>query len=408
MNKKILLVEPGYRNKYPPLGLMKISTYHKNRGDRVFFVKGKLQKGIHDELKTIKWDCIYITTLFTFHWDVTLETIKHYKKLFGKESEIKVGGIMASLMRDEVEREIGIKPHFGIWQEVDKQKPDYGLLKESSHMSAWDASMGFMTRGCPNTCEFCAVNKLEAECDTDEYVPLKHIIDESKKDLLLLDNNVLASKKFAEIINEIKSHGFGKDAKFNYRRKRYVDFNQGVDARLLTEEKMKLLSQIAIRPLRIAFDSIKIKDLYINKIILAKKYGLRHLSNFILFNYNDSPRDFYQRLRINVELNRRYDLDIYSFPMKFVPLNAKDRKQNGQKTGWSVEELRGLQLILHATHGVVGPKMKFFDTAFGRNPGEFIDILNTRPEEKILYRTKRWLEREFVPRFLYTGGGINE
>jgi hypothetical protein len=400
MDKKILLVEPAYRNKYPPLGLMKISTYHKNRGDKVFFIKGKLSKKNNEQYLKTNWDFIYITTLFTFYWNITLDTIKHYKRLFGKTSKIMIGGIMASLMQDEIDREVGIKPHFGILPEVDMLKPDYNLLNEFNYMPEWDASIGFMTRGCPNKCEFCAVNKLEADCDINEYVSLKHILDSRKKDLLLLDNNVLASKNFSQIIEEIMKFGFLKNAKFN-GRKRYVDFNQGVDARLLTEEKMKLLSKIGIRPLRIAFDNIRIRDLYINRILLAKKYEIKHLSNFILFNFNDSPRDFYERLRINVELNSKYDLDIFSFPMKFVPLNAKDRKQNGQKTGWTYKELRGLQLILHATHGVVGPKMKFFDTAFGRNPSEFIDILNTRPEEKILYRSKKWLERKFTPRYLY-------
>lgn len=393
--RKILLVEPAYHNKYPPLGLMKISTYHKKRGDRVFFVKGK-----NTELRNREWDCIYITTLFTYHWKIVIDTIKFYLRAISKPAQLKIGGIMASLMQDEIEREVGIKPYFGIWKEVDRLKPDYNLLKEFNYMPEWDASIGFTTRGCPHKCKFCAVNVLEADCDIDNYVPLKYIIDNSKKDLLLLDNNVLASKKFPEIINEIKKYGFSSNAKFN-GKKRYVDFNQGIDARLLTEEKMKLLSQIAIKPLRIAFDDIKFRDLYINRVLLAKKYSIRHLSNFILFNYNDNPRDFYERLRINIELNRRYDLDIYSFPMKFVPLDAKDRKQNGQKSNWTPKELRGLQLILHATHGVVGPKMKFFDTAFGRNYTEFIEILNTRPEDKILYRSKRWLNRPFRPRYLY-------
>lgn len=393
--KSVLLVEPGYKNRYPPLGLLKISTYHKKRGDKVVFVKG-MDKNFRDE----KWSYIYITTLFTFHWKKVIETILYYSKSVSNPSRLKIGGIMASLMQGEIESEVGIKPHFGIWKAVDHLKPDYDLLKQSGHMPDWDASIGFMTRGCPNKCDFCAVNKLEANCDVDEYVSLKHIVDKNKKDLLLLDNNVLASKKFPEIIDEIKKYGFGKDAKFK-GRKRYVDFNQGLDARLLTEDKMQLLSQIAIRPLRIAFDDIKYKNLYIKKVLLAKKYSIQHLSNFILFNYNDNPADFYERLRINVELNRKCDLDIYSFPMKFVPLNAKDRKQNGQKTGWTAKELRGLQLILHATHGVVGPKMKFFDAAFGRTPEEFINIINTRPEKKILYRTKEWLSRTFRPKYRY-------
>ncbi len=395
MPKNILLIEPGYKVKYPPLGLMKISTYHKRKGDRVFFVKG-----LSKEMREKKWDKIYITTLFTFHWRMVIETIKYYLKAVDRLQQIKVGGVMASLMQNEIEKEVGIKPHYGLWAKVDRLKPDYNLLKDFNYMNDWDASIGFMTRGCPNRCKFCAVPKLEANCDINEYVSLKYIIDNTKKDLVLLDNNVLASKSYYKIIAEIKKYGFGKDAKFN-GRKRYVDFNQGVDARFLTEKKMKLLSEIAIKPLRIAFDDIKLKDKYINRILLAKKYGIKHLSNFILFNFHDGPRDFYERLRINVELNRKYDLDIFSFPMKFVPLDAKDRKQNGQKSEWTPKQLRGLQLVLHATHGVVGTKTKFFDTAFGRNPTEFIEILNFKTEDDILYRTKKWLSRPFRPRYLY-------
>ncbi|WP_239458420.1 hypothetical protein [Faecalicoccus pleomorphus] len=66
---KVLLVEPGYKNKYPPLGLMKISAYQKILGDEVVFVKGE-----NKTLKDIRWDRIYITTLFTFYWNRTIKT----------------------------------------------------------------------------------------------------------------------------------------------------------------------------------------------------------------------------------------------------------------------------------------------------------------------------------------------
>lgn len=393
--KNILLVEPAYRNKYPPLGLMKISTYHKIQGDKVVFMKGT-----NKEIRAQKWDKIYITTLFTYNWNIVIKTINYYKKSIPSLEQLRVGGIMASLLHNELGKATGIKPHFGIWKEVDNLKPDYGLLKESNYMPDWDASLGFATRGCPNRCKFCAVPTLERSCDVNEYRSLKNIVDPSKKDLILWDNNVLASRKFPKIIEDIKKFGFSKGAKLN-GRKRYVDFNQGVDSRLLTEDKMELLSGVAIKPLRIAFDNIRLKEMYIKKVLLAKKYGIEFLSNFILYNYNDGPEDFYERLRINVELNRKYDMDIFSFPMKFVPLDAKDRKQNGYNSKWTQRELRGLQLILNATHGVVGPKMKYFDTAFGCNVKEFSEIINTRPEEKILYRTKKWLNRPFKPRYLY-------
>ena len=113
-------------------------------------------------------------------------------------------------------------------------------------MSEWEASIGFATRGCPNRCKFCEVPKLEAECDIDEHRPLKNIIDDTKKDLLLMDNNILASKSFPKIINEIKKYSFYRGAKFK-GRKRYVDFNQGVDAYFLTvEEKLAMFSDFFV------------------------------------------------------------------------------------------------------------------------------------------------------------------
>jgi len=372
--KKILLIEPSYKAKYPPLGLMKISTYHKLQRDEVIFYKG-----LNVELRNQKWDIIYITTLFTYQWNTVIKTIKFYQR--NKQNKnIRIGGVLASLLNEDVENETGIKPHFGLFKKVDRLTPDYEL---SNNYYTNNASIGYMTRGCPNHCPYCAVPKLEPEFIP--YIPLKKQIDPNKKDLLLLDNNVLASNKFHKIINEIKELGFYKGAKFKGKL-RYVDFNQGVDAIRLTDEKTQLLSEIAIKPLRIAFDDIKLKDLYIDKIGLAHKYGIKYLSNFILFNYNDTPEDFYERLRINIELNEKYGLSIYSFPMKFVPLDAKDRKYI-DKAHWTKQQLRGIQCILHATHGVIGPKRPFFEKAFGKDADEFKYIIE-QPEEHIFYREK--------------------
>ncbi len=95
MSRNILLVEPAYKTKFPPLGLMKISAYHKLLGDNVYFFKG-ISREVDD---FAYWDRIYVSTLFTYHWNVTVETIKHYKKLVkGDTSRIFVGGIMATLM----------------------------------------------------------------------------------------------------------------------------------------------------------------------------------------------------------------------------------------------------------------------------------------------------------------------
>ena len=193
----------------------------------------------------------------------------------------------------------------------------------------------------------------------------------------------MASSEFERIIKDIKINGFYKGAKFGIGQRR-VDFNQGIDARLLTEQNMFLLSQIPIFPLRIAFDDVKLTKTYVDKIRLASRYGIKTLSNYILFNFNDTPDDFYSRLRINIELNEELGLNIFSFPMKYVPLDAKDRSYIGKN--WTKTQLRGIQCILHATHGVVGPKKPFFEKAFGQNEEEFKYIIE-QPENLIFNRS---------------------
>ncbi|AQU06076.1 cobalamin-binding domain-containing protein [Dehalococcoides mccartyi] len=373
--RRILLIEPDYKATYPPLGLMKLSTLHKKAGDEVHFLKGT-SSGVRDQ----HWDRIYISTLFTFQWKKSLETIQFYKNN-KSNAPIIVGGVLASLLKNEIEELTGVEVHFGLYEEIDRLTPDYNLTNDVGQYSLHDASIGYMTRGCVNKCKFCAVPKIEPSFIP--YISLDNQLSKDKKDLVLFDNNVLASEEFPRIVQDLVSNNFGKGARIG-KCQRHVDFNQGVDARLLNEENMALLSTLAIKPLRIAFDDIKLEKIYTEAVLLAKKFGIKHLSNYILFNYMDTPEDFYRRLRINVELNEQHNLSIFSFPMKYVPLDAVDRKYVGMH--WTPQQLRGIQCILHATHGVVGPKLKFFNAAFGKHEDEFKYIID-QPEELIFYRS---------------------
>src|ERR1700693_317040 len=97
--KNILLIEPGYKNQYPPLGLMKIAQYHGPNGkrDRVRFVKGEDQS-VGQEA----WDRIYIPTLFSFECSKISQSIDFATTLVnGQTDKIFVGGIAASLMHEE-------------------------------------------------------------------------------------------------------------------------------------------------------------------------------------------------------------------------------------------------------------------------------------------------------------------
>ena len=448
-----------------------------------------------------EWDRVGVTTLFTFYWDITVETINFAKLLVKKKKDLMVGGVLASIQPKELEEATGIKPWVGILgkpgvldkgdtQIIDNLPLDYSILDEIEYKYPMsNAFYGYMTRGCIRHCAFCAVPTLEDKYIP--YIPLKDRLDAvrevygDQKDLLLMDNNVLASENLKDIIDDIVASGFGKGAKFvqpdmleisirnlqngvndrAYIRKsqaliaefyqklkpmkgdesyevykvmaryhinklattkkenliaayeeikdiykrhqhpvpraRYVDFNQGVDARLFTEEIVELLSRIAIRPLRIAFDDIKTFPSYNKAIRMSAAAGLKDFSNYLLYNFVDKPLDLYQRLRINVELCDELNVNIYSFPMKYHPIrkgkdDAEDLSHNRDYIGkhWNRKYIRAIQAILNSTKGKVGKGITFFLEAFGNDETEYMELLEM-PETFILYRFFfKWLDEK--------------
>lgn len=515
MNRKVLLVEPNYKNKYPPMGLMKLATYYRMVGDDVRFYKGDMRllavelicedlinhlniirpnifwKSYYpilfnfiklgrysfldgdeifkeeDVLNAIKeyrkkyidkdyfanprFDKVGITTLFTFYWDRTIDTINFAKQLCKSQEDVMVGGIMSSLLADEVYAATGIKPFVGLLNhkgDIDKDNDliidelplDYSILEEIDYIyPAHNAYFAYMTRGCVNKCRFCAVPKLEPQyCD---YIGLKDKLEYTKqrfgeqKDLLLLDNNVLASKCYDKIIDEIVECDFGVGATYctpneyeimikNLRdsyndrayvrkaikiyryiidnlqdesekrdlyikleekhclnfytatkevileldehvkplyakifkpthKKRIVDFNQGIDSRLITSENMTKLAEVNIYPLRIAFDHWSLKDIYEQSVRTAVKSGIKNLSNYLLYNFEDKPEELYYRLRMNVDLCEELGASIYSFPMKYHPINDKEFFMNRDYIGkhWNRKFIRAVQAVLNSTKG---------------------------------------------------------
>ena len=225
---KVLLVEPNYKNKYPPMGLRKISTYHKQLGDEVRFVKG-----FNNDVDKEVWDRIYITTLFTFDFDVDVETINHYKLLVNNIDNLYVGGIMASLMPDKIAEATGIeRSHVltGLFTDtsvvgddnginVDELPLDYDILEQVDYKyPAGDNYFAYTTRGCPNHCSFCAVPILEPSFHvTNNIIDQIRTIDEKygpKQHLLLLDNNVLNTTDLKSLVDDLCAAGFGQGAKY--------------------------------------------------------------------------------------------------------------------------------------------------------------------------------------------------
>ena len=407
--KNILLIEPGYPNKYPPLGLMKLAAYHGPHGcdDDVLFVKGDTPEALERV-----WDRVYVTTLFSFEWKRTSAAIDFaLRAARGQAERVFVGGIAATLMFDEFIREprwAGVRFIKGLLDQspalslqlstddgdfgahdiagtpIEELVPNYAILEHIPYVyPVRDAYFGYASRGCIRKCSFCGVPKLEG--GQREMPPITSLvvgIEEQfspKKDLILMDNNVVASSRYLEVIAEIRDLGFERGAMFERDGappvKRRVDFNQGVDARILAKTPMYLreMAKICIDPLRIAFDHVGMRRVYERSVETAADYGLRSLSNYMLYNFMDAPSDLYQRMSINIELNARLGVRIWSFPMRYLPVTMKDRSHVGKH--WNRYYLRSFQIMLQATHGVVSGSEEFYHRAFGDSFEEFERLL---------------------------------
>ena len=417
--KSILLVEPGYPNKYPPLGLMKLAAYHgpRGRGDKVRFVKGETP-----DVFLEPWDRVYVTTLFSFEWERTARAINFAIQAAGGQPErVFVGGIAASLMTEEFvaeprwagvrfirglldgppalalklsksEEEFGADDLHG--KPIEESVPDYSILGHIDYKyPVSNAYFGYASRGCVRKCAFCGVPKLEgAQRDMPPLVNLVHGVDKShgpKKDLVLMDNNIVASARFKEIMAEIRDLGFQRGAVFANEKKRNekrrVDFNQGVDARILAKSPMYLreMAKICISPLRIAFDHLGVRQVYESSVRMAADNDITSLSNYMLYNFMDTPSDLYERMNINIALNEELGIRIWSFPMRYLPVNMKDRSHVGKN--WNRYFLRSFQIMLQATKGIVSGSPNFFRRAYGEDAHVFEKLLSY-PHAFIFYR----------------------
>ncbi len=403
---------------------MKLASYHGAFGkcDNVKFVKGEDRSVLQTN-----WDRVYVTTLFSFEWREISKAIDFAIECAqGNTPKVFVGGIAASLMHEEFLKEnrwLGVRFIKGLLNKspaeslmlddfagelysddalgrpIEDLVPDYSILDQIDYRyPVHDAYFAYASRGCVRKCHFCGVPKLEgAQRDAQPITEVVRGVESRfglKKDLLLMDNNVVASTNYRNIIAEIRDLGFQRGAKIQrpgmrVAVQRRVDFNQGVDARILCKDKMYLqeMSTIAIKPLRIAFDHIGARKPYETAIRFAHEVGLHDLSNYMLYNFVDSPDDLYERMHLNIDLNEELGIRIFSFPMRYQPTDMKDRSHVGDR--WTKYQLRAIQIILQATHGIVSGAPAFFRRAFGDSPQRFQELL-LRPQHMLFNRD--WYE----------------
>jgi hypothetical protein len=247
-------------SKIPNIALMKLSAFHKQRGDDVEWWQGPL---FHSQ-----YDKVYASKVFDFTQMPELP------------EDVEVGGTGYDLKK-------------ALPEEVEYRCPDYSLYPDC------DYSIGFYTRGCHRKCKFCKVP--EKEGDIRFHQRIEGFENPKGKHWVFLDNNILAYTDCNSFLQYIID------------QKLKVDFNQATDIRLVDEDKAKLLSRIKWTSFyRFSFDWVGMDKLIKEKVALLIESGLKayKMFCFVLIGYNTTEEEDLYR----VELLRSLKIDPFVMP----------------------------------------------------------------------------------------------
>jgi len=261
---------------------------------------------------------VYVTSLFTWAWRPVWRAVRTFKAWF-PDAEIWLGGLYASLLPDHAILSGADKIYGGIFDEAEDLMPDYDLVPN------WDGSIVFASRGCTRKCVYCAVPRLERKIHSCKR-SIKHLIWRNHTKVIFFDNNILASPFWGDIFDEVIEMGLT------------VDFNQGLDSRLLSEESAEKISKMKIPVVRLAYDRSSQKKHVERAIDLLHDNGIskRDILVYSLYNFTESPDEFLERV-----------LDILRwgavcYPMRFQPCDTL-KKNNYISKKWTRKRLEMVQ-----------------------------------------------------------------
>lgn len=212
-------------HNYPNLPLMKLSAWHKARGDSVEW---------YEPLFSGHLDIVYMSKVFSFTPD--------YEYFIDADKIIK-GGTGYAITLAEGREVYDKSKDLNLPPEIEHIYPDYSLYPEKASNTAY----GFLTRGCPRGCDFCHVAPKEGKCS----IKVADLAEfwKGQKHIELLDPNILACSEWRDLLEQLIESKAG------------VNFNQGLDIRVMTEEKAETLSRIKTEAIHFAWDRYEDKEL---------------------------------------------------------------------------------------------------------------------------------------------------
>ncbi len=288
---RIGLIDVDSHN-FPNLPLMKLSAWHKANGDTVEWYE-PLFHSYGEPL-----DKVYMSKVFSFSPD--------YQYCINAKEVVKGGSGYCISLKDG--KEIFDKSNdIELPYEIEHIYPDYSLYNIT------DTAYGFLTRGCPRGCHFCHVAckeglKSHKVADLGEFW-------RGQKNIVLCDPNILACKDSNDLLQQLVDS------------KAWIDINQGLDIRLMTEDRARLIKQMKIKELHFAWDRYEDKDIVVPKFKMFKEVtGIneRNLIVYVLCNFDTTIEQDLERIYTLRELG--YWAYVMLYDKEHIPKGHKLRK----------------------------------------------------------------------------------
>ena len=257
-------------HNFPSIPLMKLSAYHKAKGDSIEW---------YQPLFSGHMDRVYMSKVFSFTPD--------YEYFIDADEVIKGGTGYAITHVGGVERYDKTKD-LCLPEDIEHTYPDYSLYPELTK----DAAYGFLTRGCPRGCDFCIVKEKEGArsykvADLSEFW-------RGQKNIVLCDPNLIACPDWKDLLQQLIDSGAR------------VNINQGIDIRIMTEEKAEMIRQLRVDAIHFAWDRYEDKDFIIPKLKYFKEitgWNQRKTIVYVLVNFNTTHEQDLERIYTLRDMN---------------------------------------------------------------------------------------------------------
>lgn len=290
------------KNCFPNLPLMKISSFYKRHDHSVeWYEEGK------------DYDLVFKSKVFSFTPDIPV---------LGDVVEVRSGGSGYFIHLKDGKEVFDKECHRNLIDQIEHSYPDYGLYRIT------DTAFGFMSRGCPRGCHFCHVKAKEG-LRSYKVADLSEFWHGQKK-IELLDPNTFACKDWKDILTQLINSGAE------------VNFNQGVDIRVLNAEKIEYLMQVKVKHVHFAWDRYEDKDLILPRLKQFKEvseWGKHKVTVYVLVNFNTTLEQDVERCETIRSLG--FNPYVQRYDKEHIPrgsdLNKLARWCNWKKFLWNIE-----------------------------------------------------------------------